>query len=79
MNAHPTQSIMRRALVAAEDVRAFGAVAVCFGVEQDLDLSREQRDFGILSRDHGGELVGGALKMGDFFFECVHNVSLTVF
>ena len=40
------------ALVAAEDMCAFGAVAAGLCVQQDLDLPREQGDLCVLARDH---------------------------
>ena len=64
--------VMRRFLVAAEDMSAFGAVAACFGVEKELHLAGEQGDFGVLPGDDGGEIVGDALQMGDFFFKRFH-------
>ena len=57
----------------AKDVAAFAGLALGLAAHQHLDPALEHGDFVGLGGDDAAEIVGDALKMGDFLFQMVHG------
>jgi len=69
---------MRRALIAQRYLTACVALAFNFALDQHFDAVGQHRQLGLLARDDIREVINGAGKVSDFFFEVLHGVGDTV-